>query len=151
MPSVLDRLRDILSRELATGAIPEEDLEMIAASSRGDLRKAVMLLELAVRSENGRSHDALEPTGTERAALGIIHALRRGEQSEARRLAESLMIDGGLSGRELLMELRKAARRDYNEPALAIAIAETDVMLGEGGGEFVQIGALLARAGAICR
>jgi replication factor C small subunit len=51
------------------------------------------------------------------------------------------MIDYGLSGREVLFEVRTITRRDYNDPRLAIAIADADYRVGHCNSEYVQIDA----------
>jgi replication factor C small subunit len=124
---------------------------MIAAAALGGLRRAIMLLEIAAMSGAPIAFDAFEVTGAERGARAVLDAIGEGEMADAQRTAESLLIDDGLSGRELLLELRKAARRGENDPALAIALAETDAELAGGASEFIQIGALLARLAEACR
>ncbi len=143
-------LREILAAEGA-GPVPDEELGMIAASAHGDVRRAIMLLEIAATSGTPIAFDAFEVTGAERGARAVLDALAGSDMADAQRTAESLLIDDGLSGRELLLELRKAARRGRNDPALAIALAETDAELAGGASEFVQVGALLARLAEACR
>ncbi len=147
---IVPHLRQILAAEGAA-PIAEDDLAMIATASRGDLRRAIMLLELTIRSGAPLVLDAYERTGSERTAAEILGAAREGDLAEAQRLAEALMIDGGLSGRELLYELRKAVRREFNDPRIAVALAETDARLSQGAGEFVQIGAFLSQIMEGCR
>ena len=55
------------------------------------------------------------------------------------------MIEYGLSAREVVGELRQVIRREYNHPALAIALADADLRLTHNANDFVQINALLAR------
>lgn len=143
-------LRGILAAE-GVERVPDDDVGMIAAAAHGDVRRAIMLLEIAASSGAPVAFDAFEVTGAERGARDVLAALDAGEMAEAQRVAESLLIDDGLSGRELLLELRKAARRGRNDPALAIALAETDAELAGGASEFVQTGALLARLAEACR
>ena len=85
-----------------------------------------MLLEIAATSGTPIAFDEFEVTGAEHGARAVLAALGEGDLGNAQRTAESLLIDDGLSGRELLLELRKAARRGENDPSLAIALAETD-------------------------
>jgi replication factor C small subunit len=131
--------------------VPDDDLGMIAAAAHGDVRRAIMLLEIAATSGAPIAFDEFEVTGAERGARSVLAALDEDDMAGAQRTAESLLIDGGLSGRELLLELRKAARRGRNDPALAIALAETDAELAGGASEFIQAGALLARLAEGCR
>jgi replication factor C small subunit len=147
---VTEILRDILASEGAS-PVPEEELGLIAVAAHGDVRRAVMLLEIAATSGAPIAFDEFEVTGAEHGARAILDALGEGDLADAQRTAESLLIDDGLSGRELLLELRKAARRGENDPSLAIALAETDAELAGGTSEFIQVGALLARLAEACR
>jgi replication factor C small subunit len=52
------------------------------------------------------------------------------------------MIDSGLSGTEVIMELRTIIRREYNHPRLAIALADTEYRMRHANSEFIQMGAL---------
>ena len=143
-------LSGILAAEGA-GPLPEEDIGMIAVAAHGDVRRAIMLLEIASTSGMPIAFDAFEVTGAERGARAVLEALGAGEMADAQRIAESLLIEDGLSGRELLLALRKAARRGENDPSLAIALAATDAEIAGGASEFVQIGALVARMAEACR
>ena len=51
------------------------------------------------------------------------------------------MIDYGLSGRDVLSEIRTIAHREYNHPLLATALAEADARLGHANSEYIQIDA----------
>ncbi len=147
---VIAHLGRILEMEGAA-SVPEDDVAMIATASRGDLRRAIMLLELTIRSEQPLQLNAYEQTEAGATAREVMEAIDAGDLSEAQRLAELMMIHGGLSGREVLYELRKAVRRRRNDPGIAIALAATDARLAEGAGEYIQIGALLAGMLEVCR
>ncbi|NLX49437.1 MAG: AAA family ATPase [Methanospirillum sp.] len=148
--TVASLLREILRTEGAE-PIPDDDLAMIAASARGDVRRAIMMLELTVSSGAPPPFDAFEVSRAERGASGVLSRLREGDLAGAQRLAQSLMIEDGLTGRDLLIELRRAVWRGDADPELAIAIAETDSRFAQGAGESVQIGALLAQVPEVCR
>ena len=125
------------------GAFPcsDDDLELIAQAAQGDLRKAVLLLQVAL--ESGQCKDvqgiSLSETGTITASA--LDAIRKGDTRTAIRQLESLMIDYGLSGREVLSLVRTITRRDYNDPRLAIAIADADYRDVHCNSEYVQIDA----------
>ncbi|MCC7565400.1 MAG: replication protein C [Methanomicrobiaceae archaeon] len=139
----LSRLRSILAAE-RPGAVADEDIELIAQAAEGDLRKGIMYLQIAAESEEPPDLTALSVSETAAVAGSVFAALCSGDLAAARRMTESLMIDYGLSGREVLAELRRVVRREYNDPALVRAIARTDHALGHAANEFVQINALLA-------
>ena len=82
---------------------------------------------------------------TGNVAASAFDALRTGNFDAASRIAESLMIEYGLSAREVVHELRQVVRREYNHPALAVALADADHRLCHNANDFVQVNALLAR------
>jgi replication factor C small subunit len=136
-------LRHILSKEAPNAAL-EEELSLIVQAARGDLRKAIVYLQLTVESD-GKA-DLADISDSEAASITAtaFSALREGDYHAARRIVEALMIEYGISGKEVLLELRRAAKREYNDPRIAIAIARTDSVLAHNTNEFVQIDALLA-------
>ncbi|WP_214021201.1 AAA family ATPase [Methanoculleus sp.] len=137
------RLKEILAAEGA--ALPAEDLELIVCTAQGDLRRAIMYLQIAAGSEKDFDLAEVSRSETSNVATSAFDALRDGNFDAARRIAESLMIEYGLSAREVVHELRQVARREYNHPALAIALADADHRLCQNANDFVQINALLAR------
>ena len=137
------RLQEILTAEGAT--IPDDELDLIVHAARGDLRRAIMYLQITVAS--GKDLDLAEVSRSETAnvAASAFDALRAGNFDVARRITEALMIEYGLSARDVVGELRQVIRREYNHPALAIALADADHRLCHNANDFVQINALLAR------
>ncbi|MDV2482434.1 AAA family ATPase [Methanoculleus sp. Wushi-C6] len=138
------RLEEILAAEGA--ALPADDIELIVYAAEGDLRRAIMYAQIAAGS--GKEFDLAEVSRseTENVAASAFEAIRAGNFDAARRIAESLMIEYGLSAREVVGELRRVARRErYSHPALALALADADRRLCHNANDFVQINALLAR------
>ncbi|MDD3373193.1 MAG: AAA family ATPase [Methanoculleus bourgensis] len=141
------RLEEILAAEAAT--LPADDLDLIVHAAQGDLRRAIIYLQLAVGS--GEDADLAEVLAevsrseTGNVATSAFDALRTGNFDAASRIAESLMIEYGLSAREVVHELRQVVRREYNHPALAVALADADHRLCHNANDFVQVNALLAR------
>jgi replication factor C small subunit len=139
-------LQAIMAKEGIEGSrVAFEDLELIEHASRGDLRKAIMLLQLHVA--RGEDIDIAEIAESETLTISsqAFAALQQGQLDRATALVQSLMVDYGLSGREVLRELRAVAAREYNDARIAVAIAETDYLLGHAGNEYLQMDALLAR------
>jgi replication factor C small subunit len=143
--TILAHINDILLKEGILERIPKEDLELVVQTSQGDLRKAIMLLELSVRT--GKEVDLADLSQSETAAItsAMFDALRSQDMEKAKALAGTLMFDYGLTGSEIIEELRKTARTEYNAPIIATAIAQTEFGLGHSGTEIIHIEALLAR------
>jgi replication factor C small subunit len=122
----------------------EEQLELIMHASKGDLRRAILLLQLVMRS--GISGDLAAIAQSEHATIAgsALSAVQGGDLKTAIREIESLMIDYGLSGSEVIAEIRPIIRREYNHPGLAIALADADARLMNCNNEFVQLGSLVA-------
>jgi replication factor C small subunit len=142
---VIRQLAAIMERErVPPDAVTGEDLELIAQAARGDLRKAIMFLQLFAEIGHDLNLAELSRSETDAVTQAAFAALRSGDLDRAKQVVESLMIDYGLSGREILQEFREIARREYNHPGIAVAIAASDVRLCHGNNEFIQLNALLA-------
>jgi len=143
---VESHLRAICAQECNSGGTgPEDIIGLLLAAGHGGLRKAVMLLQVAAVSGCGENLLSLSRTETGQVASAVFSAMRGSDFSAATRRVETLMIEYGLSGREVLMELREVAKREFNDPAVACALAETDSILGHSQNEYVQLNALIAR------
>ncbi|MDD3977255.1 MAG: AAA family ATPase [Methanomicrobium sp.] len=139
-------LKDILQKEgVLPGVVSDDDLEIIAEISKGDCRKAITYLQITVLNDGVL--DSSEITGSETTDIStsLFSSLMRNELRKSCEIAEMLMIDYGLSGDEVIKELSKAARREYNDKRIAIALSDADYKLCSAGNEFIQINALLAR------
>jgi replication factor C small subunit len=143
MSVMLASLRKVMELERpAARPCSEDDLELIVQAAAGDMRRALLLLQAA--TETGRCQDLLAVAQSESAtvAASAINVLKGGDTRGAARRLESLMIDSGLSGTEVIMELRTIIRREYNHPRLAIALADTEYRMRHANSEFIQMGAL---------
>jgi replication factor C small subunit len=140
---MLSSLRKVMEREQpGARSCSEDDLELIAQAAAGDMRRALLLLQVA--TETGRCQDLLGVAQSESATVAVsaINALKGGDTRGAVRRLESLMIDSGLSGTEVIMELRTIIQREFNHPALAIALADAEYRMRHANSEFIQMGAL---------
>jgi replication factor C small subunit len=139
---MLNNLRTIRERENSSShSCSDDDLELIVQAAQGDMRRAILLLQAAL--EAGRCQDLLAIAQSETANIAALalDALKNGDMHNAIRRLESLMIDYGLSGREVFLEIRTIAQREYNDPSLAIALADAEYHIHHGNNEFVQMGA----------
>jgi replication factor C small subunit len=139
-------LRGIREKEQAEKhACSDDDLELIVQAAQGDMRRAILLLQIAL--DTGRCGDlfTIAQSETANVTASAIAALREGDVRSAIRRLESLMIDYGLSGGEVLAEIRTIAQREYNHPSLAVELADADYRMRHANNEFVQVGAFATR------
>jgi replication factor C small subunit len=139
---MLDHLQTIRERENSgSHSCSDDDLELIVQAAQGDMRRAILLLQAAL--EAGRCQDLFTISQSETANIAALalEALKNGDMHNAIRRLESLMIDYGLSGREVFLEIRTIAQREFNDPSLAIALADAEYRIHHGNNEFVQMGA----------
>jgi replication factor C small subunit len=140
----LTAIRDNESRGYGMHPCDRDHLELIVQASRGDLRRAIMLLQLAMRSGKKGDLAAMAQSETGNITAAALVAVRGGDIRTAAKKLESLMIDYGLSAREVLSEMRITARREYNHPKFVIELADADIRIGHCNNEFVQIESFIA-------
>jgi replication factor C small subunit len=139
---VLQKLRAIKDHHpQESGSCSEDELELIAQAAHGDLRRAVLLLQVAL--ETGRCSDLFTVAQSETATVtdSAIATLKGGDAWGAIRKLESLMIDYGLSGSEVFSEIRSTIKREYNDPDLVVALAEAEYRTRHANNEFIQVSA----------
>jgi replication factor C small subunit len=142
---MFQRLRSVREAENSCShTCSDDDLDLIVQASAGDLRRALLLLQGAM--ETGKCTELFDVAQSETAtvAAAALASARGGDTRSAIKKFEALMIDYGLSGSEVLGEIRGVAKREYNHPALAIALADADYRLLHANNEYIQIGALTA-------
>lgn len=143
---VFARLKSILSEESRRDSVCSDDqVDLIVQAARGDLRRATMLLQVAVESGQPFDLTLFSRSESGMVAAAAFMAMRSGDLQSANRRLESLMIEYGLSSREVLRELRGIVRREYNDPRIAAAIGETDYIIGHCNNEYIQLNMLSAR------
>ena len=121
-----------------------DELELIQQTSQGDMRRAILLLQIAL--DAGKCNDVLAVTASETTniAASAINSLRDGETRKAVKQLESLMIEYGISGDEVFSEMRTIIQREYNHPMLAIALADAEYRLQHCNSEYIQTGSFAA-------
>jgi replication factor C small subunit len=123
----------------------EDDLELIVQSAHGDMRRAILLLQVALETGKCSNLFEMDQSETSNVSDSAIKAIKSGDIRSAIRRLESLMIDYGLSGSEVLEQIRIITRREYNHPELAIALADAELRMRHSNNEFVQIGAFTTK------
>jgi len=140
------QLHSILAAEYGNcSPLSEDEIDLIIQVAGGDLRKAVMLLQVSAGAGDHGDLLRISQTETGQIAQAALAAVRGGDMQSAIRRLETLMIEYGLTSREVLHEFRSAVRKEYNDPRLAIAIADTDYTLTHGNNEYLQLNAMMAR------
>jgi replication factor C small subunit len=141
-------LRSILHSEYGTKPdLAEDDLELIVQASGGDLRKAIMLLQVSTGPEGRAELARAFQTETGQLAKAALSAIACSDPGAAMRGLESLIIEYGLTSQEVLHEFREAVRKDYPDPRIICALAETDYSLTHCNNEYIQLNAMVARIG----
>jgi replication factor C small subunit len=138
-------LKSVLAREKPARCCSDDEIDLIVQDSRGDLRRSMMLLQVAAESGEPFDLSRFRETETGMVTQGVYSAIAAKDGATANRRIESLMIEYGLSAGEVLAELRRVMKREYNDPRIAVAIAETDYLIGHCNNEFIQLNALAAR------
>ncbi|MFA6331770.1 MAG: AAA family ATPase [Methanoregula sp.] len=132
----------IKNQEKPDGATcSEDDLDLIVQAAGGDLRQAILLMQVALTTGKCNELNAISQSETTTIATQAVTLLKEGDSRGALRRLESLMIDYGLSGSEVLAEIRTILKREYNHPALAIALADAEYRMKHANNEYVQLGA----------
>ncbi len=125
-------------------AVTTDTLELITLHAQGDLRRAIVLLEVAACSGGAFDLTRSVQPETNTVAASAFRAMQERDIVSAQRRLESLMLEYGLSGREVLQELLKVARRDYYHPRIVALIGRADARVVNGNNEFIQMNALAA-------
>ena len=139
-------MKEILTKEqVPETAYDQDEIELIAAASRGDARKAILFCQMNCdkRIEGGFEEYLESETGN--IARSVFRILINGDVGKAKSVIEILMLEYGLSGPEVLEELSRARKQEYNDPRITVALADTDMMMRDAGNEYIQMDAFLSR------
>jgi len=144
--------RDIITRVLediqndlpVNERVSSEEIGLIVAASGGDLRRATMYLQVRVETGESFNPDTLNKTDTDDDVFLALEAMKKNDLDSAQKCLQALMINQGLSGREIISALNKVAGREYNDPKISTILADYDAFLSHAGNEYLQINALTA-------
>jgi replication factor C small subunit len=138
------RLRSILIKECNPGrCLTDDDIELIVQAAAGDMRKAIMLLQVSTGAEGDLVRCSQTETG--QIAQAALQAITSRDISAAIRRFETLMIEYGFTPQEVLWEFRNAVRKDYHDPEVVSLLAETDYRITQCNNEYIQLNAMIAR------
>ena len=139
---MVSHLSRILEAEGCSDAVSSDMLEMIVLGAKGDVRKAVMWLELAARYG---VDDPLELSQTETGCMAdaCIRSMVSGDAEKGRQICENLMIEYGMTASDVLALLRKSIRA-YITPDIALLFSRADIAIRAGQNEYLQMNAFAA-------
>ncbi|HJJ36333.1 MAG TPA: replication protein C [Methanocorpusculum sp.] len=122
----------------AEGKSLDDDLiDMIALSAKGDLRKAVMYLELAACFGVSDPAD-FSKSEPQRMAEAAFESAQNGDLKSLQETLETLQISYGMTAGEVLVLLRKVIGSALG-PEGAIVFANADIAVREGQNEYLQM------------
>lgn len=144
-------LRSIASKEGVK--LLEEGAMAICEASRGDMRKAINLLQAAAAVRGGVVDDtaiySVLGKTSPKMVREMIHLGLKGEFLEAREILRGLLVDEGMAAEDILrMIYSEIIRMNIPEDLkirLSDAIGEVDYRLTQGSRPEIQLSALLAK------
>jgi len=143
---ILSRLRDVLAgMGVPEGTVNQDELSLLVTAAGGDLRKAIMYLQVRVVTGAEVTPESFGEGETRKIAAAAFRAMESKDIATAQRRLEGLMIEYGLSAREVLDELMFIVRREYYHPTIISCIADADYIMTHAGNEYLQVNALAAR------
>ena len=151
---IAKKIREICEKEGLT--IDEKGLDAIIYVSEGDLRKAINVLQTAATVSKNITDEIVYKVASRARPTEVRQMMNlalEGKFNEARDLLYKLMIDWGMSGEDVLVQMfREIPNLDIDERkkvAILEAIGECDYRIVEGANERIQLSALLAKLGML--
>lgn len=125
-----------------TTSCSDDDLDLFVHAARGDMRRAILLLQAALETGSCRDLSTISQSETATISSLAVSSLKSGDIAGGTRRLESLMIDYGLSGADVLSEIRTVLKREYNHPALTATLADAEFRMHHANNEYLQVGSL---------
>ena len=151
---IAKKIKEICEKEGLT--IDEKGLDAIIYVSEGDLRKAINVLQTAATVSKNITDEIVYKVSSRARPTEVRQMMNlalEGKFNEARDLLYKLMIDWGMSGEDVLVQMfREIPNLDIEERkkvAILEAIGECDFRIVEGANERIQLSALLAKLGML--
>lgn len=143
---IFSRLKEVMTgMGVSDGVVNQDELSLLVTAAGGDLRKAIMYLQVRVETGKEVTPESFGEGETRKIAAAAFRAMENKDIVTAQRRLEGLMIEYGLSAREVLDELLFIVRREYYHPTAISCIADADYILTHAGNEYLQVNALTAR------
>ncbi|WP_193788398.1 replication factor C small subunit [Haloferax mucosum] len=147
--AIADQTRDIAETEEIE--LTEDGLDALVYAAGGDMRRAINSLQAAATTGEVVDEEAvymITSTARPEDIEKMVRAAIDGEFTAARKQLETLIVDTGMAGGDIIDQLHRSVWEfDLDERAavrLMERIGETDYRISEGANEQVQLEALLA-------
>ncbi len=149
-PQDMKKRIEIIARE-ENFAIDEDAMDAITEISEGDMRKALNILQTIKSSGEMSAARIYEISGmaNPKQYKTLLSKAMAGLFDEAREMLDSMMIEQGLSGIDIIRGIHSAIRRELISPRQKIqvimALGESEFRIVEGSSDNIQLDALLAK------
>ncbi|MEM3675696.1 MAG: replication factor C small subunit [Thermoplasmataceae archaeon] len=143
------RLREIADYEKFN--ISDDALDAIVDISEGDMRKSLNILQTMKNSGEATASKIYEISGyaNPKDFKSLLSKALNGLFDDARELLDSMLIDGGMSGIDIIRGLHSAVRRELIPPKqklqIIMALGEAEFRIVNGSNDSVQLDALIAK------
>lgn len=131
--------------------IDDSALEAITDISEGDLRKALNIMQTIKSSGEFTATRIYEISGlaNPKEFKALLSKAINGLFEDARDTLDSMMIEHGLSGMDIIRGLHSSVRREQISPRqkvqVIMALGEAEFRIVEGSSDLIQLDALIAR------
>lgn len=147
--AIIDHIRRVADAEGLT--VSEDGLDAIAFAADGDMRRAINALQAAAgvgEDIDEESVYAITSTARPEEVMEMVEHAMAGEFLPARSALESLLVDRGIAGGDIVDQLHRSIWDLELEEEAAVAlmdrIGETEYRIVEGADERIQLEAMLA-------
>ncbi|MFC6837129.1 AAA family ATPase [Halomarina ordinaria] len=149
---VVSVLRTVVEREDVEH--DDDGLEYVAGYANGDLRRAILAAQTTAETADAvtmnAAYEALGDVGLTGTVEEMLADAEAGEFSAARNTLDTLLVDEGYSGQEILSDVLRVARSRHSGAELARLhrlAGEVDLDLAEGASDRIHLAHLLAELG----
>ncbi|HLH86672.1 MAG TPA: replication factor C small subunit, partial [Thermoplasmataceae archaeon] len=143
------RLREIAKKE--GFEIGDDALDAVVDISDGDMRKSLNILQTIKNSGEATAAKIYEISGyaNPKDFKSLLSKALNGLFDEAREVLDSMLVEGGLSGLDIIRGLHSAVRKELISPKqklqIIMALGEAEFRVVGGANDSVQLDALLAK------
>lgn len=146
---MMSRIRTIAAEE--GFEIDSDALEAVTEISEGDMRKALNILQTIKSSGELSAAKIYEISGlaNPKEFKSLLSKAISGLFEDAREMLDTMMVENGLSGMDIIRGLHSSVRKELISPKqkvqIIMALGEAEFRVVEGSSDLIQLDALLAK------